>query len=71
MKLKKSEKYKLDKYQDCATEMKNKVEYTFVWIAMGTLKTLLKKLEKRLRYLVILGRIETVQTTALLRYIVW
>ena len=57
-------KQKLDKYLELAKELNMNV--SVIPIIVGALGTILKNLEKRLLELKIQGRIETVQTTALL-----
>ena len=65
--LKKSEKK--DKYLDLARELKKlwNMKVTIVPIVIGALRTITKGLLKALEDLEIGGRVETIQTTALLR----
>ena len=66
--LKESEKK--DKYMDLARELKKKLwsmKVTVISIVVGTLGTITKKLIKGLEDLEIWGRVETIQSTALLR----
>ena len=65
--LKESEKK--DKYLDLARELKNRwnMKITIVLIVIGALGTITKGLLKGLEDLEFGGRVETIQTTALLR----
>ena len=67
VKLKESEKK--DKYVDLAREPKKPMEQkvTVILIVIGSLSTVTKSLVQRLEDLEIGGRVETIQTTALLR----
>ena len=70
MKIKVNEK--VDKYLDFARELKKKqkqwnMRVTVIPVVVGALGTVLKSLERGLEVLEIRGRIETIQTTALLR----
>ena len=67
MTLKKNEK--MDKYLDLARELKKlwNMRVKVIPIIVGALGTVPINLEKRLEDLEIRGRIETIQTTALLR----
>ena len=67
VKLKESEKK--NKYQDLARKFFKKwnIKMTVIPIAIGTLSTITKGLVKGLEDLKIKGRVETIQTTALLR----
>ena len=67
VKLKENEKK--DKYQDLAWELKKlwNMKVTFIPIVIGALGTVTKELIKGLENLEIKGRVETIQTTALLR----
>ena len=67
MKLKECEKR--DKYLDLAKELKNlwNMKATIIPIVIGALGTVTKGLVKGLEDLEITGRLETIQTTALLR----
>ena len=66
-KLKEGEK--LDKYLDLARELKKlwKMKVTVIPIVIGALGTVIKGLIKGLEELDMRGRVETIQTTALLR----
>ena len=63
------ENEKRDKYLDLARELKRlwNTKVTIIPIVMGALGTVPKGLEKGLETLVIVGRIDTMQTTVLLR----
>ena len=65
MKLKETEKN--DKYLDLARELKKPWNLKVVPIVIGALGTVPKGLEKSLSELEIKGRIETIQTTVLLK----
>ena len=67
VKLKESEKN--DKYLDLARELKKlwKMKVTIIPIVIGALGTVTKGLVQGLEYLQIRGRVETIQTTTLLR----
>ena len=67
VKLKESEKK--DKYLDLARELKKlwNMKMTFIPIIIGALGTVTKGLIKRLEDLEIRGRVETIQTSTLLR----
>ena len=72
VKLKENEKK--DKYQDLARKLKKKkttklwnMKATFIPIVNGTLRTVTKRLVLGLEDLEIRGRVETIETTALLR----
>ena len=67
VKLKENEKK--DKYFDRGRELKKlwKITVTFIQIIIGALGTVNKGLLKGLEDLEIRGRVETIQTTALLR----
>ena len=67
VKLKESEKK--DKYLDFGREWKKlwNMKVRFIPIVVGALDTVIKGLVKRLENLEIKGRVETIQTTALLR----
>ena len=68
-KLKESEKK--DKYLDLAKEMKKlwNIKVMIIPIVIGALGTVNEGLVKRLKNLEIRGRMETIQTTALLRLV--
>ena len=59
-----------DKHQDLARELKKlwDIKVTVIPIVIGALGTVTKGLIKRLEDLEIKGRVETIQTTALLRW---
>ena len=63
------ESEKKDKYQDLARESKKlwNIKVKFISILFGTFGTVTKGLIKRLEVFEIRGRVETIQTTALLR----
>ena len=64
------ENEKIDKYLDLARELKKKLwnmRVKGIPIVVGALGTVPKNLEKRLENREIRGRIETIQTTALLQ----
>ena len=63
------EREKKDKYLDLARELKNlwNIKVTIVPIVIGALGTITKGLLKGLEDLEVGGRVETIQTTALLR----
>ena len=67
VKLKESEKK--DKYLDLARDFKKllNIDVTFIPILIGALDTVTKGLIKGLKGLEIKGRVETIQTTELLR----
>ena len=67
VKLKESEKK--DDYQDLARELKKlwNMKVTVIPIVIGTLGTVTKRLVQGLEDLEITGRVEIIQTTALLR----
>ena len=67
VKLKKSKKR--DKYQDLARELKKLTNrrVTVIATVVGALGTVFKRLVQELQDLEIRGRVETIQTTALLR----
>ena len=67
VKLKENEK--MDKYLDLARELKKlwNMRVKVIPIVVGTLETVPISLKKRLEDLEIRGRIETIQTTALLQ----
>ena len=68
VKLKESEKK--DKYLDLARKLKKKlwnIKLTIISVVIGALGAVTKRLIKGLEYLEIRGRVETIQTTALLR----
>ena len=60
---------KKDKYLDLARHLKKlwNVEVTNIPIVIGALGTVTKRLIKGLEDLEIIGRVETIQTTAILR----
>ena len=63
------ENEKIGKYVDFARELKKlwNIQKTVIPVVIGVLVTIPKNLEKILEKLEIRGRIETIQTTALLR----
>ena len=65
----KLKKVKRDKYFDLARELRNlwNMRMTVIPIVIGALGMIAKGLERKLEKVVIEGRIETIQTTALLR----
>ena len=69
IKLKESEKK--DKYVDLARELQKlwNMKVTFIPVVIGALGTVTKGLIKRMEFLEIRGRVETIQTTALLRLV--
>ena len=69
--VKSKESEKRDKYQELARELKNykvwNIKVTMISIVISALSTVNKGLLPRLEDLEIRGRVETIQTTALLR----
>ena len=68
-KLKLKESVKKDKYLDLARELKNvwNMKVTMILIVISAVVTVTKGLAQGLKDLDIIGRVETIQTTALLR----
>ena len=69
IKLKESEK---DKYLNLARELKKKIwnmKVTIIPIVIGAFGTVTKGLSKELKDLKVRGRVETIQTTTLLRMV--